>query len=757
MNWIFRVFLALGVVWVSLVSVQAQDIDALRAALLENPEDAGLLCKIGDYYVQAGLADSAEQVYERALKLNRNMPEAFVGLGRVFLDLKHRPRRAASHLRNAVAADSTSAYANALLARAYFDGDDIDRAEASASRALRLQPGYAPAYLVLAQVHQRKKNTEAALAYYQQFIDAEQEDHTPALAFVLDFLKARQFDRVEHLAARMKGQSALPLLAQVRQQWGDYEGAFAMFESYVSSLPEEEQAVYYDISRVSDAREAGAYETVATENREAFLRAFWLRKDPFKTSGGTMRRVEHYRRVWYARTFFGKRTFPWDRRGDVYIRYGEPDYKSNWREVNAKVPLKVQRVQEKIAFQLYGRRGLDVNYIGPVFPVRTERDDPDQNRPVDDPGFVEVGLLGWKPITVGNTWAAVPWEVWIYTEVDDGMEVAFTDEFNSGNFNYAPVPTLTLSEVLQVHDRGTPLTFMQRMTDFSPARRVAAVASKEPDRFDISHLQPFDFYYDPLAFRGENGKTELQIDIGLPINSVSLPAQAPDTTVVIERRIALLTERQQEAARFRNDVAIPMNSATRGKGLMARDRVRLEIDPGKYELAMQMWQVDTDVLGVYRQALELDDFSGEGLMLSDLQVAQRIYEADEGADPRFVRGKWAMVTTPSRTFFAGDPVFVYFEIYNLSRDAFGATRYEVAFSVGASETAQLTQARIRKQDGESVAVQYEQVGTESVISDYVELNVGQMRAGRYVLHMTVKDLNSGQTATRRGVFRVVRR
>jgi hypothetical protein len=224
-------------------------------------------------------------------------------------------------------------------------------------------------------------------------------------------------------------------------------------------------------------------------------------------------------------------------------------------------------------------------------------------------------------------------------------------------------------------------------------------------------------------------------------------------SVVVERRFALLDARKNEVARNRKDVSLPISRGVRGKGLLARDRSLLAVVPGTYELAVQAWRVDTNLLGVYHQVIDVDDFSGDALMLSDLQVAQNIEEKNEKSDPAFVRGKWFITTSPSRTFRAGDPVFVYFEIYNLSRDAFGSTHYEVSFSVGAKES--LTQVRIRKKDGESVAVQYAQTGTETWIADYVELNIGQVKAGRYVMHMHVTDLNNKQTTSREGVFRVV--
>jgi len=739
----------------SLQAQKTEDIDAIRVALSDKPRDVDLWCQMGNYYLSMGNRDSAEYAFKQALKQDKKSFWAELGLGRVYLELEYKPKKSMSNFEEAIEIDSTQALAFGFLAGAHLEAEENDKAEKMAQKALVLDKNYAPAYLVMARVAQDLDNIPAAMSFYKQYAALSPEDPSPLLKFAQEFLENEQFEKVSEIATSIEDEVTLPLLAQVRMHWRDHENAFALFDTYVKSLPEKEQALYYDVSRVGRAEDNAAYKTVTPENRESFLRAFWLKRDPFKTSGGTMRRVEHYRRVWHARLHFGKKQWPWDKRGDVYVRYGEPDYKSNWREMNANVPLKVQRVQEQIAFQLWGRKGLDVTYVGPVFPIRSERDDVDLNRPLNDPGFSNVGLLGWKPVTVGNEWTAVPWEVWVYADVENGLEVAFTDEYHSGIYDFAPVPNLSYDEIRAVsdRDRGSPLTFNQRITNFSPANRVASVASKEPDRYDISKFEPLNFYYDPLAFRGPDGKTELQIDFGLPIDEVAKGRSGDQASVVVERRFALIDQRNNEVARSLQDMALPLSGAVLGKGLLARDRARLAVSPGQYQLAVQMWRVESDLLGVYQQPIDVYDFSGDQLMLSDLQVAQKIEEMTKQSDPTFVRGKWSIVTSPSRTFRAGDPVYVYFEVYNLKRDEFGSTRYEVSFSVGARES--VTQVRIRKDDGESVAVQYEQSGTETWVSDYVELNIGQVKPGRYVLYMNVKDLNSNQSTQREGVFRIV--
>ena len=66
------------------------------------------------------------------------------------------------------------------------------------------------------------------------------------------------------------------------------------------------------------------------------------------------------------------------------------------------------------------------------------------------------------------------------------------------------------------------------------------------------------------------------------------------------------------------------------------------------------------------------------LALSDLELAGQIVEVGEQAG-KFQKGDLRVVPLPSKIFAKGQPVYLYYEVYNLSRDAFGQTRYRVEY------------------------------------------------------------------------------
>ncbi|MSS71194.1 MAG: GWxTD domain-containing protein [Candidatus Latescibacteria bacterium] len=774
-------------------------VSTLKEALPGHTAPAKLLTQIGLLYMRIVETDSALSNFQRAVRQDPGLAVAKCGLGRAYLELKGDAKRALPHLKAAVEADSTNPDAHYLLAQAYLKlGKPEARREAD--RAIRYDLKYAPAYLLLAQAYQKEDNPRMAVLYYKKYLELLPRDQTPAYEFALDLLNRGRVKEAEEVASLMTDNRGMPVLAQILMRQGDYDRAMPAFQLYIDSLDPKEQDLYRDISLVGLPQEVEDYKVTSAEKQETFLRVFWLKRDMFKATGGAMRRAEHCRRVWYARAFYGQKKWPWDRRGEVYIRYGEPDYRSTYEQPNAKTSAKVQRVQDALAVQLYGPSGLGTTFVGPVFPIRTDGGrymeapedfqkqltsqarldnapdnitgtlpavEEEQNTPGFTPNPVNgvqldaeyaIGLRRWKPIVVGNNWAVVPWEVWIYTDLGKGLEVAFTDEQRNGIYDFAPIPSPDPEDLAKMDNdkyagQTAYLRLTQRLTELAPAIRVARVAEKEPERFILPDFEPLDFSYEAISFRGKGGLTEVQVNIGIPVDNVALPGEA-DTTVLVDRRVALMNPRYTRLLPAQQDLEIPISRRTRGQGFL--DRVDLEVPPGDYELAVQARRRNTGRIQSYEKSLTLPSYAGNKLGLSDLFIARQVAAVSDTSDPKFRRGAWRITPLPSHAFRAGEHVFVYFEIYNLAQDASGATRYEMAYQVRAAGaegvSRSLPEAKAVDRTGETVSLRYERTGTQASVSDYVELDIGQAAPGSYAVRMTVKDLNGGHEVTKESAF-----
>jgi GWxTD domain-containing protein len=731
----------------------------IQAILPTAPNNATLNALLGGLYLRLGDEDKARSALELATQMDSTMAAAHFGLGRVHLELRKKPKDAVRHFEAALRIDSTYADVRAQLALAYQKQGKRRLARKQADLAIRHEPRLALPYRILAESYAKDNNRAASLIYFKRYLDRNPSDQETAYTFSLQLLEEKEWDQLFEVTSRLSDSRSLPLLATALIHKGEHESALAAFRDYTATLGEEEADLYEDITPVGLKREVLAYRTTIGETRKAFLNRFWMLRDPFKTSGGAMRRAEHYRRVWHARRHFGIKKFPWDRRGEIYIRYGKPFWRSTSKDLNAIVPAAAQQVQDMMASRLYGSESIDHTFVGPVYPVRHQTDAGLSLSNASVGSGELLGLQGFKPVTAGSDWSTVPWESWIYTDIANGIEISFTDEFLSGNFDYAPIPTLSEDDMTRFERRdGSPLQFISRMTELAPAALVAHVISIKPDRYDLALLEPLHFFYEALAFRGENGKTDLQINIALPIDNVAMD-EDPDTTVIVERRVVLLRG-ATEISRSVENLGVGINDQNRDLGLLAVERVNVTTKPGEYELRVQASRRNTNRVQVYGQALDLEDFSKTDLMLSDLQIAQYVGEGDPDNPSKFARKGWDIRPAPARTFQRGEPLFVYYEIYNLTRDEFGQTRYQIGYEVETrTSEGKITipfLAKLRRKQGEKIGFEFEQTGTEPDENDYFELDLSEAKPGNYELKMRVTDLATEQTVSKKAVFTVSR-
>ena len=751
-------------------------VKALEKKAKNHPTPAQFYTQIGGLYLNTSNGNDAIKAFRKAVEADTGQVDGHLGLGLAYLDLKNDWKGAFRHIEKAHSLDSSRVEVQYHLARLYWTSERGNARQATA-RVIELDPEYTPGYLLMAQIYEEMNLEEPALYYYDQYLQRNPKDQEMAYKFARWLAESGRHWAAEGLLKQLNDPRSNMLLGQMMAARGHFEDAFLAFEEYISSLSPEEQELYRDIVLVGTSREVTVYKQTPPEGRQEFLRRFWLKKDPLKASGGLMRWCEHYRRVLYARENYGKKQYPWDRRGEVYIRYGEPDHRSTSRAPNTKVPQAVQILQTELARRLYGSDGVNHTFLGPVFPVRTDRflnviaeDSPD----LDDlprmnhesmlgrAGMAAedtLGFYGYKPVTMGLAGMTVKWEVWFYTQIGEGIEVVFTDEFTSGRYDYAPPPMLTTDDRrrLDLISSSEELRVARLFGDYAPATFMPRITGGTPEVYDISHYEALDFHFDSVNFRGAEGQTEVRVFTGVPTRSLFVP-EAGDDTARVQRRIALINERSGEVHRVQGDVDVMLGSSA-----VLMEAFPLTVPSGDYTLAVQVWRPGTSLMGVYQVETPVPSYAGDTLMVSSIQVARTVAPADSTDSDTFLRSGFKVIPSPGRVFYQAVPFFLYFEIYNLERDAFGQTRYEVAHTVrDASQSPMLIRAlsgfgRVFSGGGgqESVTIQYQQTGTRDWAGDYVELDLGKATPGLYEVLVTVKDLNSNREVSKTTRFHVV--
>ena len=684
---------------------------------------------------------------------DRTDQQVYVELAR-FLDGGTDGESAIDVIRRSVVHDNTSPWLFYIVGRTmeFKEKNRLEEAEGAYKRQLAVNPQHGRARFDLARVFFKRDNHDAAISMWRELMDARPE---------------------------FREDCALPLL-DAYQKTRNTAGAQTLITEILRSVDPETRSLLEDIRLVASPDEANAYAATPDEGKDAYIRAFWQKRDPTPATPGNERLVDHYRRVLYAMRNYSKGQKPWDRRGDIYIRYGEPAHASSRGNIRYETDQGVVNVKERLWNSLSNEAKQEI--IARATRQRTSYRDvrigDEEGAEVDisdfesidfeldpnrgffgtssmnddfhyyygiqttqrDKGFKMDNLRGYPIYPIdGNS----RWEYWIYPNVAGGIEVQFVSLSSVAPYDY---PELPGGRELTTHNQG-----------FWIERRPETVVSKaiknHPDVYD-SPVASLDFHVDTADFSGTRGKTRLEVYYGVPLNDVVTPDR---TEGALERGIALFDSTW--APIYRRVTPLPFRvteDEEMMKGTLVIDELALNVPPGQYWLGVQIGDPEQGIQGAYTQELIVEGYQGPGLSMSDIEMAGRVTEGEN-----VLKGGFEVLPLPSRTYRPRQPVTIYYEVYGLERDSFGQTKYQMDYRIrplrGKLSAVRVIRALgklLGMEEKSVVTISYERSGQEETEFNYLEIDMGKSRKGRYELEVTITDQANQETAVKKAVFHV---
>ena len=746
-----------------------------QAALEINSKHAPSYVGLGHVYLKRGDLKEAEKAFRQALRKRKNYAPALNGLGLVFRNTDKMLDWAIRYFRSAYQADRSYIEAYLSLAEVYREIGDTKELD-TYEKLVKVDSSHSDAWFQIGRIYTfgtagRYRNARKAEEAYRRQLEVNPQ-HYGARTYLGQLLK--ESGRTNEALAMLNPvvdtpndyqRRALLELAEVHQTARDHDFADAPLDAYIEGLEPEERAVYYDLSLVAIGGDLSRFQEAALDERQALSEAFWAGRDPAPATAANERWIEHCRRVAYAREHFGEHKFPWDARGEVYVRYGKPDHISASENIRFETQPNVLAVKDRLMNQagealqhlLLSRRMINI--------YGTEKG-------MDDKETLST-ILGYPVYPVRGVW-----EYWIYTNVERGVEVTFVQDYTPGPYKYAEMPhanaELWVDEITgsnRLDELGTPtydeLGGNKPRTDFqfksnliwqslNPGLVMHRVARKTPEIYvqDFA-TAPLDFFYDSARFKADERSVKLEVYYGIPTRDLDY-REGPDgrLTANVKRGLALYDEDNEPVYRSSEDMELyasgPIDT-TQIAFVPAMDRITAA--PGTYRLSVQILDTSMDKSQVYNREVVLHTFGDDSLRLSDIEMASLI-RPSRGS--RFTKGKIEVVPNPSLFYFAGQPVFVYYEVYNLKRDEFGATKYRVSYELHSLNKGNLA-VRVLKSLGrlvgidrkaEVVTVEYAHDGDKADEYGYLELDMSKTDPGHQLLIVKVFDeLAGSQTSS----------
>src|SRR5215467_5822488 len=394
------------------------------------------------------------------------------------------------------------------------------------------------------------------------------------------------------------------------------------------------------------------------EERDAFIEAFWQRRDPTPDTPENEFKEEHYQRMAYANEHFAAGIPGWKTdRGRIYIMYGKPDE-------------------------------IDSHPSGGTY-----------ERPIEEGG--------------GET-STFPFEDWRYRYIEGiGQEIIieFVDSCMCGDFHmtmdrsekdalkYTPNGGLTLYESLGMANKtdrfthggfeqlGTsPLSNDQnakqfdRLEQFAKLNKPPAVKFKDLEEV-VSHkininLMPFDVRADFVKVTSDTVLTPITIQIKNRDVTFINKDGVQRGTVNIFGRVTTLSGRIAQTFEDTVQVDVPAELLPKTAENSQVYWKALPLKPGHYRLDIVVKDVNGDRAGNWSKSLMVPDFSDDRLAASSLIVADQMYPV---ATKDIGTGSFVIGTMKVRprvqpadgkpiSFKRGQKMNFWMQVYNLSVD-----------------------------------------------------------------------------------------
>ena len=324
------------------------------------------------------------------------------------------------------------------------------------------------------------------------------------------------------------------------------------------------------------------------------------------------------------------------------------------------------------------------------------------------------------------------------------------------------------------------------------------------------YMDPFRFskYRIPYQVASFKDGDSVRVELAYALPKYNVSASDADSGFVLENGVFVFDENWDEIYRKRSDLNLSWPELT-PSGYPAADSLRnshvvfqlaFRVPSGTHHLIGEVRDRDRGSIGTFREERGFATVDSS-LAMSDLLLATQI---ETGSPFPEKRSHLNVVANPLRTYHRSEPAFIYLEVYNLKRDEYGRTAYEISYRIGrpgeeeidpylfvaqrlpgdgdASAAAQVIMTRNEKlevmrvnevldreedeigswiketggngQDAETtITSRYE--GSRKDDFTYLQIDLSHVPVGVHRLSVRVKDMHTGQTVTRDELFRVI--
>ena len=502
-------------------------------------------------------------------------------------------------------------------------------------------------------------------------------------------------------------------LGLAHERTGNEDAADRSFQTAFQFMTPEEKQAYEGLRDLLPENEKKRYE----DEPVAYASRFWTSKDPRYLTPYNERKLEHWARLTYADLLYGAPDLDlrgWNtQRGQILVRYGLPQ--ADVTIVPGSTPITTRRAISRVL----QTTTTEVDEDGNATAVRTG----------EDPEVTTVATgAALDMFEEANTY-----NVWDYGD----FRFVFEDPFRNGEYRlYSPsasdisAGTDAWINDYEIRARETFREVPERYIYEAPGRQI-----------EIPYLIS--------TFRGEGDLADLYVHYGIPIveynpDQRQIDVTANTGTFLISDERDILAEQRRTIYGLRTSQIIPFDETN-----LWVDTKVMRAPPGTHEVSVEFETASQATVAVQRREVDVPDYAADRLALSDVMLAYHIEETENDeplGDADVVRRGLSIRPAPWTVFSVRQPVYLYFEAYNLQLGSDGQSDYTVEISLVPKETAKGITKVFKGLFGgdEGVSVRYPGSSATPDPSEYQILDATDQPPGLYTLTVRVRDNLAGE-------------
>ena len=347
--------------------------------------------------------------------------------------------------------------------------------------------------------------------------------------------------------------------------------------------------------------------------------------------------------------------------------------------------------------------------------------------------YIRYGAPSKMEFSLGDGSGDPPYWTWTYDQFAEPAVFVFEDTFLNGEFDF-PFPNKNWN----ADDYAN-----------NPALLANMLGSSAPQTFDYNPgTGPLDYSLQLRQFKGSDGNTELETFIAVPNTELNFAADGEYATAVVRWRESLKRLNYKTAQSF--DVSRNFSvwaGQVANPDLSIADRQKMAAIPDTLTFAISLQDSLSGHAGVFTEGIRLRSFYSNEVEISDIVLARKIEQPPGKLN--FKRDELEIVSNLDNKYFIGEPVWVYFEIYNLSRGADGKTSYSIRQRISEKRARGMwgtLKGIVGVGDLREVATTYSGASEKSWENRILQIDLSQLREGIYTLSLEIDDNISGAEA-----------